>query len=219
MVNTAGGITGGDKFRLQARAKTNTRMVLTTQAAERVYRAQPDQWGRVDNRITIETGARINWMPQETILFNGCALERSLKVDMAENATFLMVEPLVFGRKAMGETLTNAHMIDRVEIRQSGRMIYQDALRFSGDICAHMARPNTGANAGAMASLVFVAPNAPSFLKSLRGLLNETSGASLLDDSLLVLRLLAPDSYLLRQSLLPILNLLSDNTLPRCWMI
>jgi len=219
LINTAGGITGGDAFDVEIHALADTRLTLTTQAAERAYRAQPGQVGRLENRLLIESGARLNWLPQETILFQGCALTRSLQVDMQAGASFLMVEPLVFGRKAMGETLTDASFTDRIEINRQGRIAYLDAISLQGNIAAQLAHPQTAAGAGAMANLVYIAENAGAQLNLLRAMLPNAAGASLLQDDLLVLRLLAADSYDLRQSLIPILNLLTGDNLPRCWMI
>lgn len=219
LINTAGGITGGDSFCITAHAEADTQLTLTTQAAERAYRAQPDQVGEVQNRLLIDKGARLNWLPQETILFQGCALSRTLHIDMQEGASLLMVEPLVFGRLAMGETLTDASFNDRIEIRRQGRIAYLDAITLQGDIAAQLARPHVAAGAGAMASLVYIAPDADAQLAPLRALLPETAGVSLIGDDLLLLRMLAADSYLLRQTLIPILNRLTHDTLPRCWMI
>jgi len=137
---------------------------------------------------------------------------------MQADATFLMVEPLVFGRAAMGETLTDASFSDSIEIHREGLLSYVDRITLQGNIAAQMARPNTGNGAVAMANLVYVAPGAGAQLAPLRAMLPDTAGASLIGDDLLVLRLLAPDSYLMRQTLIPILNRLTHNTLPRCWM-
>ena len=218
LINTAGGLTGGDAFSLAAEAEAETQLTLTTQAAERAYRAQPNQQARVQNHISVKRGARVNWMPQETILFQGSALLRNLRIDMGAEATALVVEPLVFGRAAMGETLTDVSFSDKIEIYRGGALAYLDTVQFQGDLSAHMARPFTGAGAGAMANVVLAAPNAEAWLEPVRAMLGPTAGASLLKQDILVLRLLAADSYLLRQTLIPVLNLLTNNALPRCWM-
>jgi len=219
LINTAGGVTGGDTFETETIAQSGTRLTMTTQAAERAYRAQPGETGTICNRISIGTGAAVNWLPQETILFQGCSIRRSLMIEMAQDATLLMVEPLVFGRKTMGETLTNAHFDDKIEIYRNGKPAYIDAIKLRGDISAQLGAAHVGAGAGAMYSLVFVAKSAGASLSTLRGMIGDTGGASMIDEDVLVLRLLAPDSYLLRKTLIPILNLLTKDTLPRCWMI
>ena len=218
LINTAGGLTGGDSLSFEAHAKAGSMLSLTTQAAERAYRAMPGQIAKIRSRIRVEADAMVYWLPQETILFEGCALDRNLQVDLAKDASFLMVEPLVFGRKAMGETLTDAGFSDRIEIRRDGELAYLDALKLNGDIASHLARPDVAAGAGAMASVVWMAPNAASYLAPIRKALPKTAGASMLQEDILVIRMLAEDSFLLRKSLVPILNLLTNNSLPRCWM-
>lgn len=218
VINTAGGITGGDTFNLKAHAQAGTRLTLTTQTAERAYRAQPGETGLLKNQLLIDSGARVHWLPQETILYQGSALSRSLHVEIGHGASFLMVEPLVFGRKAMGETLTDACFTDRIEIHREGRLQYLDAVKLKGNITAQLARPHTAAGAGAMASLVYSSVDAETWLAPIRAKLGNSGGVSLINDQLLVLRLLAPDSYLLRQTLIPILNVITNDNLPRCWM-
>lgn len=218
-INTAGGVTGGDTFALSLRADSGTELTLTTQAAERAYQAQPGQRARIENRICVADGARLNWLPQETILYRGCSVERSLAVDMAAAGSLLLAEPLVFGRTAMGETLTEADFRDRIEIRRNGQIVFLDAMTLSGDLAEHLARPTIAAGAGAMVSLVYIAPDAEAQLPRLRAMLPETGGASLLHDDILFLRLLSADSFALRVPLIPILNHLTGNALPRTWMI
>ncbi len=219
MVNTAGGITGGDRFNVSATALERGKITVTTQAAERAYRAQPGETGRMETRLEVASGAELNWLPQETILFDGCRFSRSLRVDMAIDARFLMVEPVVFGRMAMREELRNANFRDRVEIHRAGEMIYYDGVDLEGDIAATLDRPAVAAGARAMAALVLAAPDAEAWLKPMREMLPPSGGVSLVTDGLLVLRLLAEDSFTLRQSLVPILDRLTENGLPRCWRL
>ncbi|MEO3414870.1 urease accessory protein UreD [Roseovarius sp. CAU 1744] len=219
LINTAGGVTGDDVFSLDAAAGPGTRLTLTTQAAERAYRAQPGQSGLIETRLFADKDAQINWLPQETILFDGAALSRSLVLDLAPGARALYCEPLVFGRRAMGETLRSAAFRDRVEIRRTGTPLYRDGIDLAGDVAAHLARRHIADGAAAMATLVLVAPEAEARLDAVRALLPDTGGASLLRPDMLVARLLATDGYALRLTLVPILSLLLQESLPRCWMI
>lgn len=219
ILNTAGGVTGGDRFSTSVHVGQGGRVKVTTQACERIYRAQPDQVGQVRSHLRVDRGARLDWVPQETILFDGCALDRRLQIDLARDAALLMVEPMIFGRAAMGEALNDIRLRDRIEIRRDGAPIYLDAMRVTGDAKAHFAQPHIAAGAGAMAALVYVNHDAEAHLDPIRALLPETAGASLLQSDVLVLRLLAADSFVLRQTLVPVLNRLSGGALPRCWMI
>jgi len=218
LINTAGGVTGGDKMTVQATALPGTHLTMTTQAAERAYKAQPGEVGRVTNDLVVQDDARLDWLPQESILFEGSTLQRALRVELADTARFLMVEPLVFGRDAMGETLRDARFTDRIEIRRAGAPLYLDALRLRGDITAQMARGNVANGATAMASLVYIAPDAEALTGHIRPMLPDTGGVSLIGADMMVMRLLAADSFVLRQTLIPILNHLTNDTLPRPWM-
>ena len=219
LLNTAGGVTGGDRFALDLRVAARTHVSLTTQAAERVYRALPEQTGRVQSTVRVEEGAGLHWLPQELILYNGCALQRRLAIDLADTARLLMVEPVVFGRTAMGEILHDGHFHDRIEVTRSGQPLYRDAVRLDGDLAAKLARAATSQGAAAMASGLYVAPDAEAMLDEVRRHLGAFGGASLLRRDVLALRLVAADSHILRQHLLPVLDLLSQSTLPISWRL
>ena len=130
-----------------------------------------------------------------------------------------MVEPIVFGRAAMPEVLNDVMFRDRIRITRAGRPIYVDGMDLNGDASAHLARPAIANGAGTMASLVLVAPDAKSQLNTVRSLLPSTAGASMLAEDILILRQLARDSFELRRSLIPILNYLTQNTLPLSWRL
>lgn len=219
LINTAGGVTGGDRFDLSISLDAAAHLVLTTQAAERAYRAQAGEVGRVTTKLRVEQGARLDWLPQELILFDGSALTRKLDIDLAQDAQLLMVEPLVFGRAAMGEMLHDISFQDRIVIRRDGVPLYRDGIDLRGDAAAQLARPSIANGAGAMASVVLVRPDASAVLPRVRKNLPATAGASLIADDTLVLRHLAEDSFALRRDLLPILELLSNRNLPTSWRL
>lgn len=219
IVNTAGGVTGGDHIEIAADLQAGSTLTLTTQAAERAYRAQTGEVAQIRTDITVGPSARLNWLPQELILFDRSALSRRLTIEIANNARLLMVEPIVFGRAAMGERLTEVMFDDRIRITRSGRPLYLDGMRLRGDVTPHLAQPAIASGAGAMVSLIYVAPDAALHLDPVRALLPETAGASLLTKDMLVMRLLAADSFEMRRSLIPILDLLTQNTLPTSWRL
>lgn len=219
IVNTAGGVTGGDRFSASFLAHENASLSVTTQAAERIYRASGTDAGQITNTLGVGPNAQLFWLPQETILFDGSCLQRRLSVDVNPSATFLMVEPLVFGRSASGEHVRSGSFDDVVSISSAGNLIYLDRVKLEGDIEATLERPAIADGAKAMASVVLVDRNAHNHLATCRDLLPPTAGVSLLGDTVLVVRLLASDSYGLRCALLPILNLLTDNTVPKNWRL
>jgi len=219
IVNTAGGVTGGDEFTTRITAHANAHLGVTTQAAERIYRATGSARGAMKTTLRAENAAQLYWLPQETILFDGSRLQRELDVDLHRSARFLMVEPLVFGREASGETLRSGMLDDRITITCDGQPIYLDRIRIEGDIAASLARPAVANGARAVASIVLVDPNAQTFMHSLRDLLPPQAGASLLSSTVLVVRILAADSHALRGALIPILTLLTHNAVPKNWSL
>jgi len=218
MINTSGGLTGGDRFDIAAGAGCDSQMTLTTQAAERAYRSASGH-AQMHSVLTVDENARLNWLPQELILFDGCALNRSLTADLAETAELLLVEPVVFGRFAMNERVQSGSFQDRIEIRRDGKPIYFDALSLDGDMAQHLKGRAKAKAMGAMASVVFASQRAEAHLEAVRALLSKFSGASLLNSDLLAIRIVAEDSFELRKSLLPILDRLTGNAVPTSWRL
>lgn len=219
LLNTAGGITDGDRFRVQADLQADTRLRVTTQAAERVYRAASGQPGTVETRMRLASGAALTWLPQETLLYDGAALDRRLRIEMDADARVLACECLVFGRTAMGERVRRLHLRDRIDLVIAGRTAFADRLRLEGDAAAQLARAGIAAGARAMASLLLAEPCAARRLDDLRARLPETAGVSALGDGIVFARLLAPDSFALRAHLVPILRAVTQTDLPRPWML
>ena len=218
-INTSGGVTGGDRFDARFAAGAGARLSLTSQAAERIYRALPGEPGRVTTTLCLAAGARIDWLPQETILFDHAALERRLRIEMARAATLLAAETLIFGRAAMGESVRGLYLRDRIDLCIDGRLAFADRLRLDGDAGATLSRQFVADGCGAMASVVLAAPGASRHLASLRDLVPDSGGVSALDDDLLFLRLLARDGFEMRRCLVPILRHLGGGDLPRPWML
>lgn len=219
LLNTSGGVTGGDRFDYTATAGAGSHLTITTQACERAYRAQPGEVGRVETRLTVEDNATLWWLPQETLVFDGCAMTRRLSCDLALTARALIVEPICLGRIAMGEDIVHGHFADRISISRSEAPLVLDAWTLSGDMTAQMSCSAIGNGATAMVSLTYIAPDAEAYLAPIHALLANTGGASLLTPDTLVLRALAPSGYHLRKTLLPILDHLTAGHLPICWRL
>lgn len=222
LINTAGGLTGGDVISFASEVRPGAEGVLTTQACERVYKATTGD-AHVTTKLAIGDGARMAWLPQETILFDGGRLKRSLDVDMAAGSTFLAVETVIFGRAAMGETVQTGRMIDQWRIRVGGRLLHAEALRLSGDLGLNLTRPAALSAMRVMSTVLLVADGAPERLEDVRGFLEEFRndaqriGVSALPGRLVV-RAVAADSMTLRGTLQPLLRCLQDGReLPRVW--
>lgn len=219
LLNTSGGLTGGDDFDTDIVAGVGSHLTVTTQAAERAYRSIDSRPAQVRTTIDVSEGARVNWLPQETIVFDGAHVDRSLAVNLAPDAQFLMGEPMIFGRTAMGETVHQATISDRITIRRDGHLLFADRIAMAGDVQAHLDRPTIANGNRAMAALLYAAPDAVRHLAPLRDLLPSTCGVSLIRDGLLFVRLLGEDGHALRQSLIPALRQLRGGDLPRTWML
>lgn len=219
LVNCAGGLTGGDRFEVSAQAGRDTQMVLTTQAAERIYRAVDETPARLSTELTVAAGATLNWLPQETILFDRARLRRRLDVTLAHDARFLMIEPVVFGRTAMGETLRQLSFHDNLQITRGGTLIHADATRLDGDAHAQLSNPALTGGGVAAASVVLAAPGAERHLDQARAIIGAAGGASLKAPDLLCIRLVARDAQALRRIAMPLMTALGGTTLPRTWMI
>ena len=219
LTNTSGGVTGGDQFRTDVTAGAGSVVTITTQAAERAYRAQPGQVGRVDTRLSVLAGSHLSWLPQETLLFDGCNFSRRLCVNLDTSSSCLVVEPLVFGRTAMGEAVNAGSLEDHLEINLDGQRIFLDRTRLVGDMAEILSRPAVAAGAGASAMVLMVSPAVEGRLDAVRALLPASGGASLVRENLMIARVLAADSFELRKSLVPLIELLHQDVIPRPWMI
>ena len=213
IINTAGGLTGGDRFELKAQAAND--LCLTTQAAEKIY-CSLGQQTQVSTWLVGQDKARLLWLPQETILFDGARLERSLDVELHREATALAIETVILGRRAMGESLTDFFFHDRWRIRRDGRLIYADDVRLDPTRVQGPAALN---GAGAFATLVFVGPTAESFLEPLREIFDDRGGVSAWDGKLIA-RLVGVDGFDLRKTLIPALKLFAaPSELPKVWTL
>lgn len=215
-VNTAGGLTGGDRIALSARLGEGEALTLTTQAAERIYRAAGDR-AEVRNELTLGQGARLDWLPQETILFEGAALVRRLDARLAPGARLLAVESLVFGRAAHGETIRRLHLRDHWRIWRGDRLIHAESLRLDG----MPGGPATLRGVRATATLVLAAPDAEHGRDAARAVLagcGIPAGISALP-GLLVGRMAAASGAALRAALIPLIRHLRGGEPPRVWQL
>lgn len=219
LINTAGGLTGGDRFANVFETDEGASLTVTTQACERIYRAGEGH-AEVRTTLVLGAGARLDWLPQETILFDGGRLRRSLDADLASSATLLAAEALIFGRQARGEQVRSGLFRDRWRIRRAGKLVFADDLRFEGDMATDLRAPALLGGAGALATALIVAPDAEDRLAAVRDRLGDCSGGASAWDGKLVARLVAPDGFALRRRLLPVLEALRDDQpVPKLWQL
>lgn len=218
LINTAGGLTGGDRLRTSISVAAGASAVISTQACERVYRSMGDD-ALVSNAIRVADGGRTAWLPQETILFDGGRLKRSLEIDLEDDAELVAVEAILFGRTAMGEAVRSGSLHDRWRVRRDGRLIFADDFRTSGDVAAALARPATLCGAHAMATVLYVGAEPQQWLEPVREIIGPAGGASAWGGKL-VARLVAETGHALRRRLEPLLSLLlRGQPLPKVWQL
>jgi len=220
LLNTAGGVTGGDHFIYDVTAAPSSCAVVTTQAAERVYRRSSGS-ARIETSLTIEAGARLEWLPQETIIFDNSALSRRLSADVTDDATLLAVEAIVLGRTAMGETTRNIQVGDSWRVRRNGELIFADGIRLEADAVDIMAGAATGRGAVAFATVLLVSPDAETRIEAAREVLDRTGseGGASAWNRMLVLRLIASTAQALRSDLVKLVECLRGAPMPRVWSL
>ena len=221
LLNSSGGVADGDVLTQRIALREGARATIATQAAERIYRAVAGHPpARIHTRFDVAAGASAEWLPQETILFDGAALDRALEIELDGSASFLGVEWLLFGRAAMGEFIRHGWLRDRIILRRNGRMVLRDAIRMEGDMSALLVRAATGNGARAVATIILASPDAGTRIDALRPVLGECDAEAGVSawDGMLVARLAARDGASLRRAVVAGLAMLRDGRpLPRVW--
>ncbi len=218
LLNTAGGLTGGDRIDIDVTLAAQCNATVTSAAAEKIYRSLEGET-EIRVRLQLADAARLAWLPQPTILFDKARLDRRTDVAMSRSATFLAAEFLIFGRAAMGEDVRRGAARDAWRLRCDGRLVFADTFLIDGPIAHILDRSATLDGARASALLVYAAPDAASRLEEVRALLQDancTAGASTWND-LLVVRGAARDGRILQKDLEPLIARLAGRPLPRVW--
>jgi len=218
ILNTSGGIAGGDRQTVDITLLDNARATLTTQSAEKVYRSD-GELAQIATRLTLGRSAGLAWLPQDAILFDGARLSRRLDVEMAACAQLTIKESVVFGRSAMAETMTHGFFHDRWRIRRDGRPIFAEDIRLDGDISATLARAATGRSARAIATILHICGDAAAQVERVRDELAGVpcdAGASAWN-GMLVIRLAGTAPHLVRAICARVLGCLLPATSPRIW--
>ncbi len=225
LLTTSGGLTGGDRIAMTLEVDARARAVLTTQAAEKLYRTLPEEAATcIEVRVKAGPGAWTEWLAQETILFDGARLRRRFSADLAADARMLALESVVFGRTAMGESFNSGFLHDAWRVRCGGRLLWADALRLEGDLAQARHRPwGIGASV-ACATLLYAGADAAALLEPVRNTLIGVAGAgATLLPGLLITRLWSEDAAALRAQVTRLAALVRHEAggcpprLPRVW--
>ncbi|MFB0490117.1 urease accessory protein [Methylobacterium sp. OAE515] len=172
LVNTAGGVACGDHFAIAIDLAAGGDLVLTTTAAEKIYRSDGPV-SRIENHVSLSAGAKLAWLPQETILFDRARVRRRFEADLAPGAALVAAEIVAFGRAARGERIADGLFADAWRVRRAGRLVYADSFVLEGPISELLARPAIGGGAGACATLLDASDGAETRLDEVRARLAE----------------------------------------------
>lgn len=222
LINTAGGLTGGDRLNYDIVLSGGTHAIVTTQAAERAYRS-PAGTARIDVGLTAGNGSTLEWLPQETILFDRSALRRRITADLTGSARLLAMESVVIGRPAMGEIIEYLEFGDRWRVRRDGKLVFAEDVRILGDPAEALSGKAAADGHTAFAGLVDCSMDAVDRLPRARAALDAAkaarpvTAAASARDGVLTVRFVASDGRNLRDGLMAFLHHYRAAELPRVW--
>jgi urease accessory protein len=202
LVNTSGGVAGGDRLQTDVMAIEDASIAVTTQAAEKVYRAIHES-AHITTTLRARDSAKLAWLPQETIVFNRARVRRRTQIEVSSAAELLALEWLVLGRAAHGEKISSGEITDNWRVMKDGRLIWADSFRATDDVFPHLSRKALLSDCTALATLLYFGPNLDERLRFLRDLASsfECQCAATLVGGLMVVRFAARVSCDLRAAL------------------
>jgi len=217
-VNTAGGVAGGDRFGIEIAAGEGTRLAVTTAAAEKIYRAAGPA-AQLDISLKAAAGAQIAWLPQETILFDRARVSRRIDIDLADSASLLLCEIVVFGRTAMGERMLSGEFTDRWRLSRGGRLVFAENIRLDGDIGEKLGKAAI-AKGGVAIGTALIVPGDEALVERIRELTTSFGGEVGISswNGFAMARFCAQDAGKLRADMMAVLGRASGQALPRLWL-
>lgn len=217
-VNTAGGVAGGDRFDIDIAAGDGAHLTVTTAAAEKVYRSHGPE-AQVNIALRAGADARLCWLPQETIVFDQARVLRRIDIDLAQSASLLLCEIVVFGRAAMGEIMAHGSFTDRWRLRIGSKLAFAETIRLDGDIAGKLAR-RAVANGGVAVGTALIVPGDEFIVERIREVsdaFGAEAGVSAWNGFAMA-RFCAQDAARLRADMMKVLERVSPSGLPRLWL-
>jgi urease accessory protein len=217
-VNTAGGVAGGDRFDIDISTGEGSRLAVTTAAAEKIYRAQGPA-AELNISLKAADGSHLAWLPQETILFDRARVSRRIDIDLAEGASLLLCEIVVFGRAAMGERMLHGEFVDRWRLRRGGRLLFAETVRLDGGIAEKLDRPAV-AKRGVAVGTALIVPGDEALVERIRAASESFGGEVGIStwNGFAMARFCAQDTARLRADMMAVLGRASGSALPRLWL-
>jgi urease accessory protein len=217
IVNTAGGTAGGDRYDIACHAGAGADLTVSSAAAEKIYRSTGAD-AEVSIKLDVGPGSSMAWLPQETIFFDEARLTRRIDVTLAEDASVLIAEAVVFGRSAMGESVRTGSFTDRWRVHRAGKLVFAETVRLDGRITDRLAEPAV-ANGHVALATVLIAPGNETHVEAIRAKADHYRGEVGVSawNGFALARLCACDGAALRHDLVTILSAVGRTTLPRLW--
>jgi urease accessory protein len=217
-VNTAGGLAGGDRFEIDIAAGEGSRLAVTTAAAEKVYRTDGSA-AELNITLKAAAGSHLAWLPQETILFDRARMLRRIDIDLAESASLLLCEIVVFGRSAMGERMLHGEFVDHWRMRRGGQLVFAETVRLDGDIGEKLTRPAI-AKAGVAVGTALIVPGDQAVVARIREVAKSFGGEVGISawNGFAMARFCAQDAARLRADMMAVLGRAAGSALPRLWL-
>ncbi|MFC7292916.1 urease accessory protein UreD [Hirschia litorea] len=226
LVNTAGGLAGGDSLSLNIHVEKGADLTITSQACERVYKSLEEE-AVVDLRLRADADSNLIWAPQETIIYNNARLTRTIDVTLSPSSTFLAIEAIIWGRELMGEQVRNGALRDSWRIKVGDQLVHAENTRLEGDIHMQMQNGVVAKGGRATATLLMVGANCEKHLHACRSICASANGVvggashwHVGPYAKLLIRLVGDTSYDLRKCVVQLVMQLSSNGIPpRVWSL
>jgi urease accessory protein len=217
-VNTAGGVAGGDRFNIEIATGAGSRLAVTTAAAEKIYRAEGPA-AQLDISLKAADGSHLAWLPQETILFDGARVLRRIDIDLAQSASLMLCEIVVFGRAAMGERMQHGEFVDRWRLSRGGRLVFAETVRLDGDIGEKLNQAAI-AKGGVAIGTALIVPGDEALVERIRELSGSFGGEVGVSawNGFAMARFCAQDAARLRADMMAVLGRVTNSALPRLWL-
>jgi urease accessory protein len=217
-VNTAGGVAGGDRFDIDIATGEEARLTVTTAAAEKIYRAEGPA-ARLNITLKAEARSHLSWLPQETILFDRARVLRRIDIELAESASLLLCEIVVFGRAAMGERMLQGEFVDRWRLRRGGRLVFAENICLDGDVGKKLSSPAI-AKGGVAIGTALIVPGDEALVERIREVAKLLIGEVGISawNGFAMARFCAQDAARLRADMMAVLGRADGSALPRLWL-
>ena len=218
LLTTSGGVTDGDSLDIDIEVGEGATAVVATQAAEKIYRAAKGGGHcSINVAVTVGAGAVLDWLPQETIVFEGARLKRRTVATVGAGASLLACEMVVLGRAASGERFTHGLLLDSWSVRRGGKLVWTDTLSVEGET-------PRGAGFGAtnaLATVIGVWDSPQPHFEKARALLDgedKVRAGVTVVNGVMVARLLG-EATQVREAAIRFLSGLRGQKMPRVWHV